>query len=182
MEYKVIRSARRTLALQVTPDGLVVRAPYLTPTSAIESFVESHADWARRQTEKLREREREAEKYPPITKRDVVRLTEEARRVIPERVRYFADMVGVKPAGITIRHQRTRWGSCSSKGNLSFNCLLMLTPPEVIDSVVAHEVCHLRFMNHSESFYTELFGVCPNYEACGEWLKTYGRILLLRSE
>ena len=86
-----------------------------------------------------------------------------ARRCIPERVRYYAPKVGVDYCSITIRCQKFRWGSCSGRGNLSFNCLLMLTPPEVIDSVVVHELCHRKEMNHSAAFYAHVLRVFPEY-------------------
>ena len=96
-------------------------------------------------------------------------------RVIPERVRYYAPLVGVTYGKVTIRNQRTLWGSCSAKGNLSFNCLLMLCPPEVIDSVVVHELCHRKEMNHSERFYAEVLRVFPEYRKWDRWLKKNGR-------
>jgi len=81
---------------------------------------------------------------------------------------------------ITVRNQKTRWGSCSSKGNLNFNCLLMLTPPEVIDSVVVHELCHLREMNHSPKFYAEVLKVYPDYHKWNGWLKEHGAAIMKR--
>ena len=75
---------------------------------------------------------------------------------------------------ITIRNQKTRWGSCSSKGNLNFNCLLMLTPPEVIDYVVVHELCHRKEMNHSGAFWAEVEKVLPDYKEQVKWLKENG--------
>ena len=88
--------------------------------------------------------------------------------------------MGVTYNRITIRHQKTRWGSCSSQGNLNFNCLLMLTPPEVIDSVVVHELCHRKEMNHSDRFYAEVLRVFPNYPKCRKWLKDNGSLLMMR--
>ena len=93
---------------------------------------------------------------PPFTAEEIRALTERAQVVIPERVRHFAPRIGVDYGRITIRCQRTRWGSCSAKGNLSFNCLLMLLPDEVLDSVVVHELCHQKHMNHSPLFYEEI--------------------------
>jgi len=108
-------------------------------------------------------------------------LADEALRVIPERVRYYAPLVGVTVRGITIRNQRTRWGSCSSKGNLNFNCLLMLTPAEVIDSVVVHELCHRIEMNHSPRFYAEIRRVYPDYDKWNRWLKDNGPAIMARN-
>ena len=107
-------------------------------------------------------------------------LAESARQYIPERVQYYAPKVGVDYGSITIRSQKSRWGSCSSKGNLSFNCLLMLTPPEVIDSVVVHELCHRKEMNHSAAFYAHVLRVFPEYQTWRRWLKENGPALLLR--
>ena len=102
-------------------------------------------------------------------------------RVIPDRVRHFAPKVGVTVRRITIRNQTTRWGSCSAAGNLNFNCLLMLTPPEVIDSVVVHELCHLLQMNHSPAFYAEVHRVYPDYDRWNDWLKAHGREIMRRN-
>ena len=87
---------------------------------------------------------------------------------------YFSKRIGVDYGRITIRNQKTRWGSCSSKGNLNFNCLLMLTPPEVIDYVVVHELCHRKEMNHSKKFWAEVEKVIPNYRDSEKWLKNEG--------
>ena len=113
-----------------------------------------------------------------LTNEDIRALAEQAKNVIPERVAYYAEKVGVTYGRITIRNQKTRWGSCSSKGNLNFNCLLMLAPPEVMDSVVVHELCHLKQMNHSKKFYDEVLRVMPDYRARQKWLKEHGAELL----
>ena len=89
--------------------------------------------------------------------------------------------MGVTYGRITIRNQKTRWGSCSSKGNLNFNCLLMLTPPEVIDYVVVHELCHRKEMNHSKAFWDEVAHVLPDYEKARLWLKTEGDMIMRRA-
>lgn len=107
-------------------------------------------------------------------------LTERAKQVFPARAAYYAPLVGVSYGRITVRHQRTRWGSCSSKGNLNFNCLLMLAPPEVIDSVVVHELCHRKEMNHSKRFYAEVLRVFPEYRKWQKWLRMNGRALMRR--
>ena len=108
------------------------------------------------------------------------RRRREAVRVIPARVAYFAPLVGVTYGRITIRNQRSRWGSCSSKGNLNFNCLLMLAPPEVLDSVIVHELCHRLEMNHSKRFYAHVHRVYPEYDRAHAWLKEHGTELMLR--
>ena len=95
-------------------------------------------------------------------------------------MKHFAKVVGVTYGHITIRNQRTRWGSCSSKGNLNFNCLLMLAPQEVIDYVVVHELCHRKEMNHSKAFWAEVERVLPEYKKAVEWLKKEGPSIMRR--
>ena len=109
-------------------------------------------------------------------------LARQARQTIPERVAHFAPLVGVTYGRITIRSQHTLWGSCSSKGNLNFNCLLMLTPPEVLDYVVVHELCHRKEMNHSARFWAEVEHVLPDYEIQRKWLRENGTALISRLE
>ena len=182
MEYKLIRSKRKTLSMQMTEGGLVVRAPFSTPERSIEKFVEEHGRWINKRFAELERRLAEAEKYPPLTDEDIKELAEAARSYIPQRVARYADMAGVKYGRRTIRNPRTRWGSCSSKGNLNFNCMLMLTPPEVIDSVVVHEVCHLKHMDHSRAFYAEVRRIFPEYDKWNSWLKENGKVILMRAE
>ena len=124
--------------------------------------------------------ERQPQEFREFTQEEIKNLAEEASQVIPERVRYYAPIIGVDYGRITIRSQKTRWGSCSSKGNLNFNCLLMLTPLEVIDSVVVHELCHRKYMNHSKDFYAEVERVFPDYQKWNKWLKESGLSLIKR--
>ena len=178
--YQLIRSRRRTLGLELRPEGLIVRAPLRAANRQIESFVEQHRQWILQHQEKLERQKRQAAALPTLTESELKTLAERARRYIPERVRYYAPKVGVVYGSITIRCQKSRWGSCSSKGNLSFNCLLMLAPPEVIDSVVVHELCHRKEMNHSPTFYAHVLRVFPEYRTWRRWLKENGPTLLLR--
>jgi hypothetical protein len=115
-----------------------------------------------------------------LSAEEIRQLADQALKVIPERVKYYAPLIGVDYGNITIRNQRTRWGSCSSKGNLNFNCLLMLTPPEVIDCVVVHELCHRKEMNHSRKFYQEIYRVYPEYDKWNQWLKQHGSAIMSR--
>jgi predicted metal-dependent hydrolase len=129
------------------------------------------------------EREQEKEAASPVQplKMDEIRaLADRALKVIPERAAHFAPLVGVQYGRITIRNQKTRWGSCSSKGNLNFNCLLMLAPPEVLDYVIVHELCHRKEMNHSPRFWSEVAKVIPDYKKHEKWLKTEGTRLMRR--
>ena len=125
----------------------------------------------------------EEQTVPPVERlsMDEIRsLADRALKYIPERVAFYASKIGVSYGRITIRNQKSRWGSCSTKGNLNFNCLLMLTPPEVIDSVVVHELCHRKEMNHSERFYDEVLRVYPDYHKWNKWLKDNGSAIMRR--
>lgn len=175
ISYQVIRSSRKTVSLEIRPDGsALVRAPRRLSDRAIRDFVASKEAWLR---EKLRKFENRPTQ-PCLTDEELAVLKNQAKADLAERARRFAPEVGVKYGRITIRAQKTRWGSCSRAGNLNFNCLLMLAPPEVIDSVVVHELCHLKEMNHSDRFYAEVLRVFPDYWAQHQWLKENGDLLL----
>ncbi|MCI5857331.1 MAG: M48 family metallopeptidase [Agathobacter sp.] len=174
MEVNIIRSNRKTIAIQVNPDCTVtVRAPKRIATRDIEQFVHEKEPWIRKHLAQMKERQAQNPPMEPqaLTKEVLEELTARAKEYIPDRVAYFAKIVGVDYGRITIRHQKTRWGSCSSKGNLNFNCLLMRMPPEVIDYVVVHELCHRKEMNHSKAFWHEVEKVLPDYKRRRQWLK-----------
>ncbi|MBO6133154.1 MAG: M48 family metallopeptidase [Lachnospiraceae bacterium] len=178
-KYEIIRSSRKTLGIEIRRDGsLLVRSPRRLSKERIEQFLEKHSDWILKHQTKVMEQVDKAQAVETLTPSEIRALAEKAALVIPERVRYFAPIVGVKYGRITIRKQKTRWGSCSGKGNLNFNCLLMLAPPEVLDSVVVHELCHLKEMNHSERFYKEVLRAYPEYHKWHGWLKENGAELL----
>lgn len=177
MNYRLIRSGRKSIAIEVRPEGIVVRAPYGVTKNQIDAFVLSRADWIARAQARLAAR---SPVDDPLSAEDIRALAEEALRLIPQRVAHYAPLVGVTYGRITIRNQRSLWGSCSAKGNLNFNCLLMLTPPEVIDSVVVHELCHRKHMNHSKAFYDEVLRVYPEYHKWNRWLKENGDRLMRR--
>ena len=177
MKVTVIRSNRKTVAIQVNSDlSVTVRAPRSVSEKDIEEILKKKEAWISKHIEKIKEtKERfEAEPTEKLTREKVIALADEALKVIPERVEYFAKVIGVTYGKITVRNQKTRWGSCSSKGNLNFNCLLMLAPPEVLDYVVVHELCHRKQMNHSKAFWLEVEKVLPNYKEVRKWLKKEG--------
>ena len=107
-------------------------------------------------------------------------LAEAAKADLPRRIARFAALVGVSYGRITIRAQKSRWGSCSGKGNLNFNCLLMLCPEDVRDYVVVHELCHRKELNHSLRFWAEVEKVLPGYKVQRKWLKDNGGGLIRR--
>ena len=178
---ELIRSRRKTLALQIADDGhLIVRAPLRCSQKDIIVFIEKSEEWICRHTAKAEQRIRELEQLPPFSADDIKEMAQKAVEIIPERVRYYAELLGVTYGRITVRNQKTKWGSCTSKGNLNFNCLLMSAPPEVLDSVVVHELCHRLHMDHSRSFYAEVYRVFPDYDKWNRWLKDNGSLLIRR--
>ena len=178
MEFEVIRSNRKTIAIEIKHAKLIVRAPLQVSDAYINAFMLEKKAWIDKHMAIAMAQQQAADKK--LTAEEIRQLAEQALKVIPERVRHYAPLVGVTYGRITIRNQRSRWGSCSSKGNLNFNCLLMLTPLEVIDSVVVHELCHRKEMNHSQRFYAEVLRVFPEYHKWNKWLKDNGGILLNR--
>lgn len=183
MDITVIKSNRKTVAIQVNADLTVtVRVPRRVTKKDIERILKEKEPWIRKHIEQMRAKRAQYEsmEVPYLTNEEMKELADKALQYIPERVAYFAKLVGVTYGRITIRNQKTRWGSCSSKGNLNFNCLLMLTPPEVIDYVVVHELCHRKEMNHSKAFWSEVEKVCPNYKESVRWLKESGSQVMQR--
>lgn len=181
MEITVIKSNRKTISIQVNSDlSVIVRAPLRTSKKDIDRILKEKEIWILKNIEKIQKRNAEINQLNKLTSDDINDLADKALKVIPDRVRYFAKILGVNYGRITIRNQRTRWGSCSSKGNLNFNCLLMLTPLDVIDYVIVHELCHRKEMNHSKRFWEEVEKILPDYRNQVEWLKTEGSKIIRR--
>ena len=170
---RIIRSKRKTVVIQITGDGeIVARAPRFMSEKDIIRFAEKHGEWIENNRERILKDKENAE--PAFSDEEIRKLILEARRVISEKVAYFAECMGVSWGKITIRHQSTIWGSCSMKGNLSFNCLLMLMPESVLDYVIVHELAHRLQMNHSRIFWNEVEKIIPDYKKRRDWLKKEG--------
>ena len=181
VSISVKRSRRKTVGIEIRLDeSVLVRAPLFMSDGEIRDFVSRHMRWIETHLAHVRADNAAAKDAAKLTEEEVRALAENAARVIPRRAEYFAPIIGVKYGKITIRAQKTIWGSCTARGNLSFNCLLMLAPPEVVDSVVVHELCHIKQMNHSPKFYDEVLRVFPRYYECRKWLKENGRKILGR--
>ena len=152
IEYELIRSNRKTLTIQVKPDGsVIVRAPV--------------------RLAKYREN------MHVITDEERQEGILQAKKIFPERTAYFAERMGVTYNRITIREQKTRWGSCRSAGNLNFNWKLVLMPSELLDYVVVHELAHRKEMNHSPRFWAVVEKELPDYRERREKLKKMGKQL-----
>lgn len=179
-KINTVRSNRKTIAIEVSDKGIVVRAPLKMRDDEIAAFLEKKRRWIDKHLQRVMEHQDALKNVEPYTMDEIQALADKALQVIPEKVKQYAPLIGVDYGRITIRNQRSRWGSCSSAGNLNFNCLLMELPDEVIDSVVVHELCHRMHMNHSPQFYAEIEKVFPQYKQCQKWLKENGSAVLNR--
>ena len=139
----------------------------------IRALVEKRRDWILAQLARQ-------PVVQPLTEDQLALLRERAKLVFSQKVAQIAPLVGVSYGNVTVRFQSTRWGSCSGKGNLNFNGLLLLAPPEVLEYVVVHELCHRKEMNHSKKFWALVEGILPDYLNRRKWLKENGAALLAR--
>ena len=179
MDVRIIKSKRKTISVEVSRSAeVIVRAPVRMSGRDILKFIDEHRAWIEKHKSKMEQRLAEKPQVKKLSPDEVHALADRALEVIPERVRYYAPLVGVNYGRITIRNQKTRWGSCSSKGNLNFNVALMLVPAEVLDYVVVHELAHRKEMNHSKRFWAEVERVCPEYRTYSTWLKEEGSAVL----
>ncbi len=181
MQVEIIRSRRKTLGIQVVPPGKVIlRAPLTMPREEILRAVDRQQAWIESHLEKVRQREAEKQQAGRLGPEELEVLAEQAVKELPPRLRELAKQVGVTYGRVTIRNQKTRWGSCSTKGNLNFNCLLMLCPERVVNYVMVHELCHRKEMNHSPRFWAEVERVIPDYREARAWLREHGPALIAR--
>ncbi|MCR4789286.1 MAG: M48 family metallopeptidase [Lachnospiraceae bacterium] len=185
-EYRLIRGRRKTIGIEIDPSGvLIVRAPRWVSKNDIESFLVEKESWIKKHLSEMRQRVKEMEalisELGPITGEEIKALADRMMKEFPPRVEEYASKLGVNYGRVTIRVQRTRWGSCSAKGNLNFNCLLMLLPKEVQDYVIVHELCHRKEMNHSARFWELVGSVIPDYKKLRNTLREEGRIIMMRA-
>lgn len=180
IKITVIRSDRKTLSLQIKNGEVVARVPFNMKEKDILNFVKSKSGWIEKHLALQKSQQNTIDELEKFTPEEIRDMAYKARLIIPERVSLYAEKIGVTYNRITIRCQHTRWGSCSSAGNLNFNCLLVLLPLEILDSIVVHELCHRKHMNHSAEFYKEIERVFPDYRRCNRWLKEKGKLYIGR--
>lgn len=183
LTYRIVRSERKTLSVSIQPDcTITVRAPRSVSDSQIRRFLIEKQHWL---ITKYLEAKQKQEAIPCSDLTDTQRAAltrryiDAAKEYFPKRVAYFHQFTGGTYSRITIRDQKTRWGSCSSKGTLSFNWRLMLAPPAILDYVVVHELCHLKHMDHSPAFWQAVGEVFPDYASARKWLRKHGQELVL---
>lgn len=175
IRISVIRSARKSLGLEVRDANTVLaRIPTRVSDRELKAFVENHRSWILEKTEVMAERE-EKRKSTPAPPLELLSKTDRMKiqLKIGKRVRHYCEAMGVTVGYVTVKNQKTRWGSCSAKGNVNFNYQLAFLPDELLDYVVIHELAHRRHMNHSRAFWAEVEKYCPDYLERREQLKEY---------
>ena len=183
LPYTLIRSKRKSYAISISPDGqITVRVPLVTSDREVRQILTQKQHWI--VTKYLEQQEKQLNKpVSDLTDAQRNALTQRyiaaAKEYFPKRAAYFHQFTGGTYDRITIRDQKTRWGSCSARGTLSFNWRLMLAPPAILDYVVVHELCHLTHMNHSAAFWQAVESVYPDYRNARKWLKEHGQELIL---
>ena len=161
-DYKVIKTNRKTIAIQVTIDGaIVVRAPLKMNDEAIERFVIDKKAWLEKAIVSQRNKAKTKKSY---SQEDIASLRLKAKEIIPLKVDYFSKIMGVEPKSIKITSAKTRYGSCSSQNTLNFSLYLMDKDERFIDYVVVHELAHIKHHNHSKQFYEFVQRFIPNYK------------------
>jgi len=175
-QYEIIRSQRKTVSIQIKPDGqVIVRCPKRMGNAEVRKLVESRRAWIEKKLTQAAPKE-----TAKFTDAELEKLRELTRKLVTPRVEYYGNRLGVRYGRIAIRAQHTRWGSCSGKGNLNFNCLLALVPEAVLDYIVVHELCHRKEFNHSERFWAEVERVLPDYRVQKKWLQENGKMLMAK--
>ena len=176
-EYSVsvIRSQRKSISLEVRDgDIILLRIPYMMSDRDVMYFLQENYDWVQNSVRKLVSRRdlresTEAKKLQELSEKEL----DDIKNKIADRVRYYSRIMDVSYGKITIRNQKTRWGSCSYRGNLNFNYQLYYLPDELLDYVVIHELAHRRHMDHSDAFWAEVEKYCPDYRERRRKLKEY---------
>lgn len=184
---RILRSKRKTYGISIDEEGKVyLRIPLKGSVREACHMAEEKKDWIRdkvylqrnRYAQRRQAEEAVAQKYTPRQREALEkRYRQAAKEYISQRVDYYAGILGVSYGRIRIAEQKTRWGSCSLSGTLSFNWKLMLAPPRVLDYVVIHELCHRKEMNHSKKFWELVEEIMPDYGEHRKWLKENGNTL-----
>jgi predicted metal-dependent hydrolase len=175
MDYELIRTRRKTIAIYIRDARVIVRAPLRAPIREIDRFVASKQKWIEKH---IAEQRRLAERREDFTLTDqqIRACKEQARRVIPVRAAHFSQLMGVNPAAIRIGSAKRSLGCCTAKGNLRFSWRLMLAEQSEIDYVVVHELAHLKQLNHSKAFWAIVAGVIPDYKERRKKLRSLQRL------
>lgn len=173
MEYQIVRSNRKSIGITITKESeVIVRAPYDVSKREIQRLVNEKSEWILKHLQNMSEKEQcpireldpELEKMYRIMATDIFNI----------ECAHFAKKMGVTYNKVTIRDQKSRWGSCSSNGNINLNWRLLFMHPKIGRYVVVHELAHRKQMNHSREFWAEVEKVIPDYRKYRKLLKEQG--------
>ena len=169
MEYRLIRSNRKTISMEIASGGeIVVRAPLHAKKKDVDIFVLKHAKWAEDRIQRVIDREKN---HPEPDEKEQKALREKAREIILPLAEKYSRLMGVEFTGIKITSAQKRFGSCSGKDSLCFSWRLMLYPMEAVEYVVVHELAHIKHKDHSKAFYAEIERIMPDYKVRQELLR-----------
>lgn len=176
MDYKIVRSKRKTIGIVVNPQQeVIIRAPYQVSEIEIQKLINRKQAWINKQLEKQAQRQHQIPVANKVVDPELEKMYRKmAKAILQRECERFSRIMGVQYNSVTIRDQKSRWGSCSSKGNLNFSWRLILMHPLVTRYVVVHELAHLKHMNHSQEFWAEVEKAMPKYKVRKEWLKANG--------
>lgn len=167
-ELKPSRKAR-SLRLEIGSSGLVITKPWFISGIFMEQFILRQADWIVKNLAK----NKHAQILPKVEKDELVVLKKRAAKILISRLEFFNQVYNFKYKSISVRDQKTRWGSCSRQGALNFNYRLVQLPERLLDYVAVHELCHLKEMNHSVRFWNLVARTIPDYKDCRKELEKF---------
>lgn len=183
-DISVIKTDRNSVSVSITKDlKIILHVPKGWSKAYIEAFIRTNMKNFDDNIEIIKKQRAEMaqnEDTRPFTYDEIKDMAMKAINLISPKVDHYMIQLGVFPSGVKIKTMRSRWGSCSSNGNISFNCLLALCPDDVIEYVVIHELCHMKHMNHSKEFWALVEKYCPQYKEKKAWLDKEGSILIKR--
>ncbi len=169
IDYKLIRSKRKTLAIEVNRDlEVIVRAPLFVSVKRIEGFINERQEWIEKAKLKIAQKK---EAMPPLSKEEIEALRKRAKQILPQKLEYYSRLMNLNPTALKITSAKTRFGSCSAKNSICFSLYLMRYPDECIDYVVVHELAHIKYKNHGKYFYALIEKYLPDYKNREKLLK-----------
>lgn len=173
-KIQISYSIRKSIVLQVKNEQVFLKVPFGTSIKFLEDLVVKKQSWIKQKTELSKKVQEYRQNKKSLSEQTMTLYKKEFGEYLEEKVALYSKQIGVTFNNISIRRTLSRWGSCSSKGNLSFSIFLWGKPNVVIDYVIIHELCHRRYMNHSKDFWNLVITYCPEYKIAETWLKVNG--------
>ena len=179
MNYTLLRSKRKTLSLEITETGeILIRAPKRVSKKFIEDFISQKQSWISSKQQNVT-KQQDKLKELGFELKDLPKLKHKARKTLKQATEQYSKELNFPYKRFRLSSAKKRWGSCSSAKTISINWKLILTPKEIQDYVILHELVHLKHMNHSRQYWQELARVCPDFKAKKRYLREHSFLLLL---